>query len=141
MNFSQAEAAIRKHFDTVWTAAFPAPDTPEIAWPDKDFTIPTNETWVRFNCQENDGGQVSIGDPGNNRFRHFGIVTIQVFQPWGQGSVDARTKATAALGAFQGEQTTGGVVFFDAYARQIGNDDSGFYQINVVTSFYYDELT
>lgn len=142
MNFDQAESDIRKFFDAAWTAAFPNPATPPtIAWPDIEFTIPESQTWVRFNCQENDGRQVSMGDPGNNRFRHFGLVTIQVFQPRGEGSIDARDKATAALGAFMGAQTTGGVTFIDVSARQIGDDGHGFYQINVLAPFWYDEVT
>lgn len=135
MNILEAEAEIREYFNTAWNGST------QIAWPDVDFTIPNGQTWVRFNCQETDGAQVSIGNPGNNRFRHFGLVTIQIFQPLGQGSVDARTKAAAALGAFQGVQTTNGVNFFDAFPRQVGNDGNGFYQINVISSFYYDELT
>jgi len=135
MNFEQSEAEIRKHFKDAWDALTP------ISWPDIKFDRPDGESWVRFNCQENDGSQVSMGSPGNNRFRQFGIVTIQVFQPNGQGSKDARSKATTALGAFKGITTTNGVKFFDAYCRNVGNDGNGFYQINVVTSFYYDEIT
>lgn len=135
MNFDEAEAEIRDFFNTAWA------DLTEIAWPDIEFTVPEGETWVRFNCQENDGRQVSMGSVGANRFRHFGIVTVQVFQPQGQGSKDARTKATVALGAFMGAQTTNKITFNEVFGRQIGNDGKGFYQINVVASFYYDELT
>lgn len=135
MNFDQAEAEIRKFFDDAWS------DATEIAWPDKKFAVPENETWVRFNCQENDGRQATMGSPGSNRFRQFGIVTIQVFQPQDQGSTDAREKAAIALTAFKGGVTTNGVHFFDVYGRQVGNDENGFYQINVIASFYYDEIT
>lgn len=141
MNLEQAEADIRKFFDAAWTAAFASPNTPPIAWPDIEFTIPENKTWVRFNCQENGGQQVGMGDPGNNRFRRFGIVTIQVFQPRGQGSKDARTKAAAARDLFTGAQTTGGVTFQDVSARQVGDDGHGFYQVNVFAPFWYDEIT
>jgi hypothetical protein len=135
MNFIQAEAEIRKFFNDAWNDATP------IAWPDLKFTIPDAENWVRFNCQENDGQQVSMGSPGSNRFRHYGIVTIQVFAPQDQGSIEARQLATDALGVFMGAQTTNGVLFQDVQGRQIGNDGKGFYQINVLASFYYDEIT
>lgn len=139
MNFKEAEDEIRAHFSAAmlaggFTASY-------IAWPDVEFTIPEGQTWVRFNCQENDGSQVSMGSPGANRFRQFGIVTIQIFQPLGQGSNDARTKAVIALGAFRGEVTTNNIHFFDVAGRQVGNDGNGYYQINVVASFYYDEIT
>lgn len=140
MNLDEAEADIRKFFAAAWAAAFPS-STPLIAWPDIEFTIPENKTWLRFNCQENGGQQVAMGDPGNNRFRRFGIVTVQVFQPRGSGSKDARTKASAARNIFTGAQTTGGVTFIDVSARQIGDDGHGYYQINVLAPFWYDEIT
>ena len=135
MNLNTAEAEIRKFFNTGWASAT------SIAWPDVEFTIPESATWVRFNCQENDGRQVGMGDPGNNRFRHYGIVTIQVFQPLGNGSIDARTKAAAAMAIFMGAQTENGIMFTDVSARQVGNDGYGFYQINVFAPFWYDEIT
>lgn len=141
MNLLSAEAEIRKFFSAAWITAFAAPNTPLVAWPDTEFTIPETNTWIRFNCQENDGRQVSMGDPGNNRFRHYGIVTIQIFQRLGAGSVDARTKAAAAMGIFMGAQTENGITFNEVSARQMGNDGHGFYQINVYAPFYYDELT
>ena len=136
MNFNEAEAEIRKFFNAAWDS-----DTTPVAWPDLKFTIPNNQNWVRFNCQENDGEQVSMGSPGANRFRHYGLVTIQVFQPQDRGSKDARQLATDALGVFMGAQTANGIIFYDVAGRQIGNDGNGFYQINVVASFYYDEIT
>ena len=135
MNFIQAEAEIRKFFEDAWLAATP------IAWPDLKFAIPNRQNWVRFDCVENDGEQVSMGSPGSNRFRHYGIVTIQVFAPQDQGSIEARQLATNALGVFMGAVTTNDIHFYDVQGRQIGNDGNGFYQINVVSSFYYDEIT
>lgn len=135
MNFNDAEAEIRAFFNTGW-ASFTT-----VAWPDDKFTPPDDVTWVRFDCRENDGAQASIGAPGSNRFRHFGVVTIQVFQPRGQASKDARAKATTALGIFMGAETTNDIHFFDVRARQIGEDAQGWYQINVEASFRYDEIT
>lgn len=134
MNFTEAEAEIRDFFNTAWSGLT------EISWPDKKFNVPNEETYVVFNCRENDGFQASLGSPGSNRFRHTGIVTIQVFQPQGQGSIDARAKATAALSAFMGSETNG-IHFYDVQARQIGDDGNGYYQINVLASFRYDEIT
>lgn len=135
MNFNEAEAEIRAFFDIAWA------DATKIAWPDVDFDLPRDETWVRFNCQENNGFQASMGSPGSNRFRHEGIVTIQIFQPEGDGGRDARAKAVTALAAFMGAETTNGIVFYNVTGLQVGNDGNGFYQINVSASFRYDEIT
>jgi hypothetical protein len=134
MIFSEADAAIRSFFNTGWAGLT------DIAWPDLPFTPPSNRTWVRFNCVENDGYQASIGSPTSNRFRHFGIITIQVFQPQGQATIDVNKKADAALAVFMGKETNG-IHFYDVQAKQIGNDGHGFYQINVYASFRYDQLT
>lgn len=139
MNINQAEADIRAFFKAAWVAA--GFNASYIAWPDVKFTVPEGQTWVRFNCQENDGRQVSMGSPGSNRFRQFGQVILQIFQPAGQGSKDARTKAAAALDAFKGAVTSSGVHFQNVYGRQVGNDENGFYQINVIANFYYDDIT
>lgn len=136
MNFKEAEADIRSFVKGIFT-----PLNVPIAWPDVNFTIPEGKTWVRFTCQENDGRQASIGSPGANRFRQYGLLILQVFQPQGQGSVDARTKAAAALTALKGARSDNGVLFYDCYGRSVGNDDKGFFQINVISSFYYDEIT
>jgi hypothetical protein len=134
MNFNQAEASIRKYFNAQWAGLTP------IAWPDTNFVPPSGETWVRFNCQEINGEQSTMGSPGSNRFRHSGIITIQVFQPQGQNSRDARVKATAAIAAFMGVENEG-ILFFNVQGRQLGNDGQGYYQINVLASFRYDEIT
>lgn len=136
MNSSQAEAEIK-----TWFNAQSFLDADNIAWPDEEFTVPDGENWVRFNCVENDGRQATMGSPGANRFRQFGIVTVQVFQPQGQGSKGARTLSAAIATALKGTVTTNGVHFFDVYDRPVGNDENGFYQRNVIASFYYDEIT
>ena len=133
MNFSDAEAAIRAHFNTEWNSLTP------IAWPDVQFTKP-NGTWVRFSMKNNDGFQASIGAPSSNMFRRRGIVYIQIFQKEGQGSTDARAKADTAADIFIG-QVIQGIRFYDVNARDIGADGNGWYQWQVAAEFEYDRIT
>ena len=133
MKFGAAEAAIRGYFNTGWGSTTP------IAWPDLTFT-PPNATWVRFSMKNDDGFQASMGDPGNNRHRRIGTVFIQVFQPQGQASTDARAKADKAADIFLANTLTG-VLFKNVNARDIGPDGNGFYQWNVTANFQYDRLT
>lgn len=135
MNFDEAEKEVRAWFAAAWGSTTP------IAWPDIEFPVPEAQTWVRFTLQETDGEQITMGSPGANRFRQFGLIIIQVFQPQGQGSGDAREKAATIATLLKGANTSNGVYFSDVYARQVGNDGNGFYQVNVVASFYYDEIT
>ncbi len=133
MNFKAAEAAIRAYFNTGWAARTP------VAWPDIPFTPPVT-TWVRFSMKNTDGYQASIGSPGSNKFRRVGFVYIQIFQPVGQGSTDARTKADIAADIFIAN-TLPGVTFKNVIAKDIGPDGAGFYQWNVTAQFQYDRIT
>lgn len=133
MNFEQAEAALREHFNTEWDGLTP------IAWPDVAFTPPAG-TWVRFSAKHNDGFQASMGSPGSNRYRRLGIVTIQIFQPQGQASTDARAKADAASDIFIANGLAG-FLFRNIVAADIGPDGAGWYQWNVRAEFQYDRIT
>lgn len=133
MNFSQAEAAVRAHFNTEWDGLTP------IAWPDVRF-VPPAGTWVRFTMKNTDGRQASIGNPGANRFRRTGLVSIQVFQPENKASKDARTKADVAADIFIANGLSG-FLFKNVNAKDIGPDGSGWYQWNVTAEFQYDRTT
>ncbi len=133
MNFEQAEAAVRAYFNTNWNGLTP------IAWPDLPFTPPI-ATWVRFSMKHNDGFQASMGNPSGNRFRRVGMVFIQVFQPKGQASTDARKKADTAADIFI-DNNLSGIIFKNVNALDIGADGNGFYQWNVLAEFQYDRIT
>ena len=134
MDFSAARLAIRTLFATAWG------NLTEIAWPDVPFDIPDNQAWVRVDIKHNMGYQASMGSPGSNRFRREGIVTVQVFAPEGKGANDAADKADAVADIFIGTDDNG-IHYYDTTINEVGNDESGFYQINVVTKFRYDRLS
>lgn len=133
MTYDQAVAALRAYFASGWGSLTP------VAYDDQPFDIPNSQTWVRFNIRHVDGDQTTMGDPGNNRHRQLGVVTVQVFQPAGQASTDARDKAQAAIDLFIGK-TVNGIHFSKTHPREIGPDKAGFYQINVIANFRYDRL-
>lgn len=133
MNYELAVKAIRKLFADQWVNNTP------VAYDDVPFTIPETKTWVRLNISHIDGYQSSIGSPLGNRFRRHGLINAQIFQPQGQGSIDARKKADFIIPIFQGKQISG-ITFYDVQAREIGNDGAGWYQINVLSKFYYDVI-
>lgn len=134
MNFKATESAIRAFFNTGWAAATP------ISWPDTPFTPPDSATWVRFTMKNNDTFQASTGAPGANRFRTVGFIYIDIFQPAGQGSTDARTKADTAAALFRGN-TLSGVLFRNVNARDMGVDPSGLYRWQVRAEFQHDHIT
>lgn len=134
MDFKAARDTVRAMFHTAWGT------TTKVSWPDVHFTIPNNETWIRFDMKHNEGYQASAGSPGSNRFRREGVITIQVFAPEGDGANDAADKADAVADIFIGK-TENGIQYYDTTSRDVGNDENGFFQINVTTKFKYDRIT
>lgn len=132
MDFKEARDTARAYFNTQWN------DLTPVAWPDVSYK-PTKATWVSFTMRHGEGFQASVGAPSSNRFRREGIITIQVFAPENTGANDAADKADAAANIFIGV-TNGGISYYGTTINEIGNDDAGFYQINVITKFRYDRL-
>lgn len=130
MNTKQAQAALIKFFDTEWN------DLTPVAYPDVEFKTP-NTAWARFETKYNQTEQKSIGATGSNKFRTTGILIIQIFTRKGQGSVDAWSKANAAMDIFL-TQTLEGITFKRVKANPIGQDNAGWYQINVTAEFQFD---
>ena len=130
---NEAESAVRAYFNNAWAK------TTAIAWPDSDFKKPNNESWVRFNMNESFGKQSSMGAPSNNRFRHEGIIILQIFTPQGNSSLNARALADSAISIFLGKEANG-IRFFDVTANTIGNDGHGWHQINVLISYQFDQI-
>ena len=133
MDYKTAYTAIQGYFATAWAGAT------TVLYDDDPAPTPNAETWVRLNIRHTDGFQVSMGDVGNNRFNRTGVIIIQIFQKQGQYGIAARDLAKNALQLFEGV-TDNGVHYFDASVREIGADGHGWYQINVVANFRYDEL-
>ena len=116
-------------------------DTTPIVLPDSvDDTTSRTTAWVRFNILHTDGFQASMGSLGNNRFERRGIITVQIFTPQGDNTVTATNLADEILKLYEGVENNG-IIYFDAYAKEVGNDGRGWYQINILTNFKYEEIT
>ena len=133
MSYEARVKEIVAYFASEWASATP------VAYPDVPFSVPDGKTWVRLNVSHYDGYQASIGAPSANRMRRIGLVTVQVFCPQGKGGLDALKKADLAISSFQGANLDG-IVFYDVHMKDIGNDGSGWYQVNVLATFRYDEI-
>lgn len=133
MNFTDATKAMRAYFHAEWNDASP------VAYDDVPFDKPDGEPWVRFTIKHNEAAQASIGSPGSNRHRRYGMVIAQIFTPEGTGSINARAFADTVMLMFIGKNLDG-IHFYNTISREIGPDGSGWYQINVAASFWYDQI-
>lgn len=144
-----ADASIHKQFNDAWVALSPAVVAAvapvRVEWDgvdDKTVRDPTKPYAAVF-VKHLDGGQATFaGSDGLRKFSRVGLVTVQVFQPLlNMGGLSVVQKlAIIARDAFEGKSTTDGIWFQNVKTKTIGSDSKGWYQINVLASFTYDEL-
>lgn len=140
----EATLQILDLFDQHWSALHPtipvvAPNTPV---PDSVRSSDSNsgKAYARIHIQHNDGRQSSTGSSnGSRRFRHTGLVTVELNSPSYSGVSGPSLKATDALNAFRGKTTSGGVTFMRPRPREIGSDGT-WYRVDALVEFTYDEV-
>lgn len=100
-----------------------------------------NDPWVRISVQHNDGEQAALGgEAGNQFFRRFGVVFVQVFVPRGKGTNDLDDYSYTALKVFEGQAVLG-AFFRNCRITSLPPDrDSKWAQANVVAEFQYDDI-
>lgn len=116
-----------------WDIPNPAPSGEE----PNDNPIP----WARITVQHLPGQHQATlsGDTGKRRWRRTGIVTVQVFAPYGTGLSIGDKLGMVALRAFEGQSTSSGIWFRDVSFQEVGQD-SMWFQSNVSATFEYDEV-
>lgn len=142
-DFENAYDAIMGQFFLQMKAA--RPRVP-IAWPNTrfdpatDFVAATHQAWARITMLGGEGRIASSGSPGTRRWRHVGLVVVQVFAPLGSGAAAALAVADDVATALQGVSVDG-VTLQAASIRVIGTDAEGaWYQVNIETPYRYDLL-
>ena len=140
---AEARDEILLHFTMAWDAG--TPPIPTLFYDDKHKDPPDDASYARITLKHNlfrqvtVGGKISQGGSGQ-RFRRFGIVTVQVFTISGDGLASSDTLIQLALDAFEGENTgSDRIEFRNARANEIGQDGPWF-QVNVIAEFDYDRV-
>jgi|TARA_R110002167_G_scaffold92478_1_gene248331 hypothetical protein len=114
----------------------------KISWPnidfdpEADFNTSTDEAWARVTVQGGEAFQASLGGTGYRRWRHLGLVTVQVFSPMGEGLQTSLDVADDVVAALEGV-TTSSVEIHASSVNPIGRDGA-FFQTNVRTPFRFD---
>lgn len=128
-------------FKTVWDTT---PHADRVKYPNVGETdvVPDGvNPWVRVNLRHVQGKQVTLSGPvGTRRFRRFGILICQLFEPVGEGLTrEDSDYAELIRDAYEGVTTTNGVIFRNVRINEIGSDGS-FFQTNIIAEFEYDEV-
>lgn len=149
----QAKDDIFERFRTEWEGDAASTSIP-VKWPDVaqgEFPPKTQDAdgepvpWARITILHNlgAGGEAAIsGDGGvgaRRRYTRFGVVTVELFTPWGDGGVLADQLNMVVLRAFESQRTPNGVIFRNV--RPVEQSRDGAYRKdNVLCEFEYDEV-
>ncbi len=136
-----ARDEILLHFRTAWDLG----TSTRLLYDDKHRDLPENAPFARITVQHTIafqatvGGRISSGG-GGQRFRRFGLVTVQIFTISGDGLTINDTLVQLALDAFEGTSTgSDRVEFRNVRSNEVGQDGPWF-QTNVMAEFTYDRL-
>lgn len=137
---TQARNEMLAAFRAVWLAD-PISASLPVLYPDTRHEPPAEGAWARISVQHGDGRQATLSnEEGKRRWRHTGILTVQIFTPRGYGLALNDKLSAIAKRAFEGVTTTPGrVVFYRVRMREIGQDGQWF-NTNVLADFEYDEV-
>ena len=86
--------------------------------------------------------QVSIGAPGNNRWRETGAFQIKVYGKRGSGLSDTLTKADALAALFRGQRIAADMQCNEASTAvlQDDNDQGNYFVAGVIVNYNHDLL-
>jgi len=137
LTLTEARDEIMDLFTTAWTAG-----APSVALHYWDLSADTpgagNAAWAAITARWTLGNQRGFAI-GPKRYERQGIVTVQIFTPFGSGLTEADSLAKIAHDAFEGVDTPNGVWFRNVRVNTIGHSGEWF-QTNVLAEFIYDEV-
>ena len=138
MSYEDQDNAIRGRFETQYAMGTNHP----VAFANAKFeNKPTASPWMQLWIQDAGANQASFGDPGNNFYRHVGLVTVMIFTPLNQGDAEALQLGDEVTAIFRGWQdpTTRVLFRLAPYVRRVGSDGK-WYQVNALMPFERDSL-
>ncbi len=137
LTVSAARDEILTLFKTAWDAGAPA--VPVHYWDMSTDTPGTsNAAWAAIRAQWTLGRQRGLS-VGTKRYEREGIVTVQIFTPFGSGLSQADDLSKIAYDAFEGVDTPNGVWFRNVRVNTVGQSGEWF-QTNVIADFIYEEV-
>lgn len=101
-------------------------------------STPIDNSFCKVSILESEASIVSFGPSSLDR--HVGLVYVQVFVPLGEGDERAGLLADKVIPLVR-KKSISGLTFMLPRVDIVGNTGEGFWLINVVASYIYDEET
>lgn len=139
--YEAERAAIEARWATLWVEGSPAAARTPTRYETVPFTPPVSDPWAALYIVNGEADQVSMGDPGNNVFRHAGTVMVQIFAPLAPQAGSVATRRAEALAdhaaAIFRAQRVDGLLFGAPYVSGRSEDDPWFH-VTVTIPFTRD---
>lgn len=136
MNRDEARDLMSQH---VSEAAATLGISVEVLWPDTPQDIPAGAVWLRPTIRHAIGGQDSLqGAIGQRRFRHAGVLMVQIFTPVGDGMTESDSVVQKFLDYFETLRSSP-IWYRNIRAMEVGKDGAA-EQVNFVADFEYDNI-
>ena len=132
MTWSTELRTLESHFATQWGATTPIHFQEAGA-----FTPPSDHSpWVRFQILQGESAIVA-GHGAGGRYRHPGVIQIDIQTAKGKGTAPALSLADQAAAIFRGKRI--GDVLCRAPALSEPTPDGGYYRVTVSIRYQRDE--
>jgi hypothetical protein len=96
--------------------------------------------WVRCSVRNLAGGQNTLGEPGNRKFRRRAMVRVEVYTAPGTGQEDADLMCQSVLGMYEGRSLSG-CLAYDGRAAEVGLVDEGRWKLSTAEAYFdYEEI-
>lgn len=132
-------------FRTAWEAGTVVVPAPPVRWQGQEQSSPPDRSAQAFARIKMDHVQRTQGslsnESGQRKWLNEGIIMIQCFGSvsTGRGLGIAESLAILAKNAFEGKTSPGGIWFRKCRTNEVGSED-GWFQVNAVAEFSYDEV-
>jgi hypothetical protein len=140
-NIAEARDLMVDVFKVAWDAGVESAGV-LVIYPDSGTERPkTTVPYVVLTVEHNDGGRATIGGKtSGRRFRRFGIITAQIFTPFGGGLTLSDALTTIVLDAYETADPINDKITYEGIHPQEVGQSGAWHQMNVLVSFSYDEV-
>jgi hypothetical protein len=134
MSYETERQTITTLFKTAWEAGSNYP----VQWPNQEFTPPSDGSpYVAFNILRGQSRAASLNSSGSARYRHPGIVQIDVIFSRGKGVRLANETADEIAAIFRGK-TLSGIRYQAPDVREVSEPETSRVRFNVSVPFTRD---
>jgi len=95
--------------------------------------------WFRITIRHSENSKQETLSRENIKYSRRGILFVQIFTIIGTGLSLSDKYSQIVLNLISGKQTASGIWFRNPRINEVGRDKSWF-QINVISDFYYEEI-